>query len=122
MQILKDLHRAGILGSVRGAGGGYFLARPPEQITLRKVIDAIEGHTAVTACCADDEPDACNACIVLKKCPITTAMRRLNERIVHLLSQVTIRDLLDPDSLNLVPLQHLDALETPTPETAPTSR
>ncbi len=42
VQILNDLRRAGIIDSRRGANGGYVLARPSENITLRQIVDAVE--------------------------------------------------------------------------------
>ncbi len=42
VQILNDLRRAGLIESRRGASGGYLLARRPETITLRQVVDAVD--------------------------------------------------------------------------------
>ncbi len=42
MQILNDLRRAGLIESRRGQAGGYLLARAPEAITLRQVVDAVD--------------------------------------------------------------------------------
>lgn len=42
VQILNDLRRAGIIDSRRGANGGYLLSRPPENISLRQIVDAVE--------------------------------------------------------------------------------
>jgi Rrf2 family protein len=42
-QIFRRLRRARLVHSKRGPGGGYTLARPPERITLRDVIEAVEG-------------------------------------------------------------------------------
>ena len=42
-QIFQRLRRAGIVTSKRGPGGGYTLARPPREITLRAVVEAVEG-------------------------------------------------------------------------------
>lgn len=42
MQILNDLRRAGLIDSRRGQSGGYLLARAPEAITLRQVVDAVD--------------------------------------------------------------------------------
>src|SRR5437016_9917377 len=44
--ILLDLKHAGLIASQRGAEGGYWLARPPEEITLAEVIRAVEGPLA----------------------------------------------------------------------------
>ncbi len=42
VQILNDLRRAGLIESRRGKAGGYLLARPAAQITLRQVVDAVD--------------------------------------------------------------------------------
>src|SRR4051812_10508340 len=42
--ILLDLKRARILGSQRGADGGYFLARPANEITIADILRAVEGQ------------------------------------------------------------------------------
>lgn len=42
VQILNDLRRAGLIESRRGKSGGYLLAMPPEEITLRQVVGAVE--------------------------------------------------------------------------------
>lgn len=42
-QIFQDLRRAELVAGKRGPGGGYVLTRPPEQITLRDVVEAVEG-------------------------------------------------------------------------------
>lgn len=44
--ILSDLRRAGIVSSQRGADGGYWLARPAEEISVADVIRAVEGPLA----------------------------------------------------------------------------
>jgi Rrf2 family protein len=45
VQILLQLKTAGLVVSVRGAAGGYHLARPPETITLAHIINAVENRT-----------------------------------------------------------------------------
>src|SRR6516164_3966560 len=42
VQILLQLKGAGLVGSVRGASGGYQLARPPEEISLADIVNAID--------------------------------------------------------------------------------
>jgi Rrf2 family protein len=50
-QIFQSLRRAELIRGKRGPGGGYVLSRPPEQITLRDVVEAVEGplHAAALA-------------------------------------------------------------------------
>jgi Rrf2 family protein len=97
MTILKQLHRAGILNSRQGVHGGYLLAAPPKAIRLVDVVEAIEGPAKMTLCCEEDEEDACTACRVMVKCPITVPIRRLNDRINALLEQVTLADLMESE-------------------------
>ncbi len=42
VQILNDLRRAGLIDSRRGKTGGYLLGRPPEEITLRHIVEAVD--------------------------------------------------------------------------------
>jgi Rrf2 family protein len=42
-QILQELRRAGLVEAKRGPGGGYALARPPEELALRDVVVALDG-------------------------------------------------------------------------------
>jgi Rrf2 family protein len=47
-QIFRRLRQAELVSSKRGPGGGYTLARPSSQITLRDVVEAVEGSLAET--------------------------------------------------------------------------
>ena len=94
MTVLKRLHRAGIVSSVRGSHGGYTLAQVPRQITLAKVIDAIEGPVQLTRCCRENDPDGCMTCQIIPQCPVTNAIRQLNQRITAVLEGVTLDDLI----------------------------
>ncbi|MDX1564265.1 MAG: Rrf2 family transcriptional regulator [Phycisphaeraceae bacterium] len=104
MNVLKQLHRAGILCSRRGAGGGYSLCREPEQISLLEVIEAIEGPVKVALCC-EEEPDngqaPCSACSVEESCPIKTPMQRFDEMVRSFLAGVSLVSLIqDPKQIS----------------------
>ena len=58
LKLLRKLSTAGIIRSYRGTGGGYAIETPPSEVTVRAVIEAIEGPIAVNRCLAD--PGACN--------------------------------------------------------------
>ncbi len=49
-KLVSKLSAAGLLKSVRGAGGGLKLARPAAAITLADIVEAVEGPIALTAC------------------------------------------------------------------------
>jgi len=58
LKILRKLVMANIAKSYKGTQGGYVLARDPSQITLREVIEAIEGEYALSRCLTNS--DFCN--------------------------------------------------------------
>lgn len=58
LKIFRLLARAGIVESYRGVSGGYALAKRPEEITLKDVVEAVEGPMRINRCLID--PDECN--------------------------------------------------------------
>lgn len=73
VQILLQLKSAALVTSTRGAAGGYRLARPPREISLAEVIDAIEGGDRPESCAAKPTP---LARAVLDLCHELDAIRR----------------------------------------------
>lgn len=67
-KILRSLVNAGLLRSNRGVHGGFTLARPPSQINLLEVVEAIEGPVSVMQCVPDprecEMSDSCAAHVV----------------------------------------------------------
>lgn len=66
LKLLRKLSMAGILNSFRGVGGGYTLAKNPEDITMKAVIEVIDGPIYVNRClydityCNMNRGDTCN--------------------------------------------------------------
>ncbi|MDZ7838660.1 MAG: Rrf2 family transcriptional regulator [Actinomycetota bacterium] len=54
-QLIIPLKIAGLVKSTRGAHGGYTLARKPENITLREIVEAVEGPIALVECINDPQ-------------------------------------------------------------------
>jgi Rrf2 family protein len=55
--IMIPLRSAGLVNSIRGAHGGYSLAREPSQINLKEIVDLLEGDSSLVDCVKD--PSAC---------------------------------------------------------------
>ena len=49
-KLMGQLASSGLLDSHRGAGGGFALSRPPEDISLADIVEAVEGPIAMSAC------------------------------------------------------------------------
>ena len=58
-KLMGSLATAGLLTSVRGAGGGFMLARPVAEISLADIVEAVEGPIAMTMCSGGDGPSEC---------------------------------------------------------------
>jgi len=90
-KILKMLARADLLRSVRGARGGYMLARPAGEISVAEVIDAMEGPIGVTECSAIP-----GLCAQEGSCSIRGNWQRINRVIHDALDQMALTELAQP--------------------------
>ncbi|MHC4994268.1 MAG: RrF2 family transcriptional regulator [Planctomycetota bacterium] len=97
MNVLKDLHKADLVTSRRGAGGGYLLTRTPGSISLLQIVEATEGPVSVAVCCDEEEPEPCTPCRVEDNCPIVTPMQRFNDMVNTFLASITLNDLIKQD-------------------------
>ncbi len=95
-QILLRLRRAGLVESVRGARGGYFLARSPEQITVRDVMAACDHQIFEINC--ESHPLNDERCGPDAACSVRPVWYALRSRVDDLLKGVTLTDLLQEES------------------------
>ncbi|MGI8610921.1 MAG: SUF system Fe-S cluster assembly regulator [Sphingomicrobium sp.] len=58
-KLMGQLAGAGLLSSVRGARGGFMLARPVTEISLADIVEAVEGPIAMTMCSGSEEASDC---------------------------------------------------------------
>jgi Rrf2 family protein len=90
-QILHKLKKAGIVKSIRGARGGYVLAREHNEITVSQVITALDGPIAISYC---DFPEMREkSCVGPSACISRTLWKRLEDLIEDALSSVTLADM-----------------------------
>ncbi len=86
--ILLVLRNTGLIETTRGANGGYVLARPPEQITILEIVDALEGSIAPVECVED--PEGCKKSCT---CATRSVWRKLHEARIKILSEISLADL-----------------------------
>lgn len=87
-KIIQGLRRAGLVRTWRGAGGGVTLALPPEQVTLRQVIEAVGGPIALNRCLI--EPGTCPRD---RFCPAYPVWQRVQALLLRELDRVTMAEL-----------------------------
>ncbi len=90
--ILLELKNAGILGSKKGKGGGYFFALPPAKIQLAKVMRLIEGPIALLPCVSLNFYEKCKNCEE-KKCGINRVMKQVRDATLSILENKTVADI-----------------------------
>ena len=95
-KILKLLARQGLVESVRGARGGYCLARPAGEINVAEVIEAVEGPIGITECGSDDD------CELAARCDVRGHWRRINQAIQEALESISLSEMAGSPSPVLV--------------------
>jgi Rrf2 family transcriptional regulator, cysteine metabolism repressor len=90
-QLLTTLRRAGFIRSVRGPQGGHALVRPPAEITLAEVIEALEGSLAPISCLDDA------VCSRPGVCAQREVWERVHQATRRILSEVSINDLAEKE-------------------------
>ena len=89
-QIIGTLRREGLVTSVRGAQGGYMLAREPSEITIGELMLLLEGPVLMADCLGDAD-----ACVRSGQCPSRLVWERLTDCINHVLDGITLQDMLN---------------------------
>jgi Rrf2 family protein len=91
-QILLRLRRAGLVESVRGAKGGYYLAKDTTAITMRDIMTASEHQTFEKNC--DAHPVDNERCNPGSACSIRPVWHALQTRVDELLGSISLADLM----------------------------
>lgn len=87
-KILQSFAKIGIVKSFRGAGGGFMLGRTASRITLREVVEAVEGPIMPNRCLL-----GAGSCEREGSCGVHPVWREVQGRVVEVLDGVTIEEL-----------------------------
>jgi Rrf2 family protein len=85
-KILESLAKTGLVKSYRGAGGGFTLGRAPAQISMRHIIEAVEGPLALNLCLL---PVACEQAPV---CPMSPIWKEVQHAVEKVLDRYSLAD------------------------------
>ena len=99
-KVLQTLAKHEMIESQNGPKGGYVLAREPRDISISQVLEAIEGPLGIADCY--HEKDDHEACDQMEHCNIRTPLLKVQESIVHLLSSMSIEDMMEESPLIIV--------------------
>ncbi|MBN2808692.1 MAG: Rrf2 family transcriptional regulator [Deltaproteobacteria bacterium] len=87
-RIFQSLSRAGIVISHRGKKGGYSMARDPEAVSLRDVVEAVEGDIRLNICL-----DGYNACERMSFCPVRKELANVQNDLIASLGKTNFSTL-----------------------------
>jgi Rrf2 family protein len=84
-QLIPPLKNAGLINSIRGAHGGYTLAKPPADITLKEIVTTLEGSMCLVECV--DDPSVCSRA---STCVSRDIWHEVSGKILQTLESVTL--------------------------------
>ena len=93
-QIMEPLKKAGLVRSIRGAQGGFILAKKPGDIKIREAIEVLEGPISLIDCLID--PSVCNRS---SNCPTRGLWENIRESILKAIETKTLEDLIKNQSV-----------------------
>ena len=88
-KLLQRLHKAGIVKSEMGPAGGFTLGRSPSKITVRQVVEAIQGPVRLSKCLVSK-----SFCGLSRCCPVNSELGRLQDKINKFLNGLTLKNLI----------------------------
>jgi Rrf2 family protein len=94
--ILGDLRNAGIVQSRKGKGGGYRLARLPEEIKVGSIVRVLDGPLAPIPCASHTRYQACEDCDV-ETCQVRHMMLDVRNAIAEVLDHTTLAQMRDAE-------------------------
>jgi Rrf2 family protein len=101
--ILSSLRNAGLVQSRKGKGGGYRLARLPEDIKIGSVVRVLDGPLAPIPCASHTRYQACEDCDV-ETCQVRHMMLNVRNAIAEVLDSTTLAQMRDADG-DVLPLE-----------------
>ena len=92
-KIFQSFAKLGLVNSFRGTGGGFVLGRAARQITLRQVVEAVEGPIMPNRCLLSDE-----GCDRQGRCNVHPVWRKVQTEVALILDSVTLEELAKENS------------------------
>lgn len=91
-QLIAKLRKAGLVTSIRGAGGGYKLAKPAEEISVGDILRALEGNLDPVECPGLKEESACDGS---EFCVTKYVWQRINDSINQTVDEISLSRLVE---------------------------
>lgn len=90
--ILSEMKRAGLVDTLRGKEGGYWLAKPPAEVTYGHIVRLTRGSLALVPCASRLAYEKCKNCIDENICRLRRVMLAVRDETANILDQMTLAD------------------------------
>ena len=103
-QLFSVLRKAELIKSIRGASGGYILAKDPKEITVYQILDVLEGPIEISTCL---DSDGCNN---IDCCATRIVWKKIKDSIDSVTMAITLQDIVD-DYSNILKIKGVNLNE-----------
>ena len=90
--ILSELARAGLVASLRGKDGGYWLGVPPVDVRYGDLIRIMRGSLALVPCASRYAHETCKNCLEESNCRTRALMLQVRDEMAAVLDRITLAD------------------------------
>ena len=102
--MLSQMSRDGLIASRRGRDGGYWLARPPSEISYGEIVRLTRGSLGLLPCASRLAYQQCAKCITEEKCRLHWVMLMVRDETARILDGLSLADPVPIDTFEPAPL------------------
>ena len=100
--ILLQMRKAGLLASKKGKGGGYYMLKDPNDITLAAIYRILEGPIAMVSCVSLNFYESCHDCQDEATCTVHHLMLQVRDSKLSILENTTLQDFISAKEPSVV--------------------
>ena len=90
--MLSQMRRGGLVESLRGREGGYWLAKPPNEISYGEIVRRTRGSLGLLPCASRYAYESCQHCITEEKCRLHRVMLMVRDETARILDNINLAD------------------------------
>ena len=97
--MLSQMSREGLVETRRGREGGYWLARPPAEVTYGEIVRLTRGSLGLLPCASRHAYEPCKNCVTEDKCRLHRVMLMVRDETARILDGLSLADPVDVEEL-----------------------
>ena len=97
--MLSQMSRHGLVGTRRGREGGYWLARPPQEVSYGEIVRLTRGSLGLLPCASRFAYEPCKSCVTEDQCRLHRVMLMVRDETARILDGLSLADPVPADTL-----------------------